>query len=137
MPAWMCEGNPRRKFGDDLLAYFQCIALVKSYPMGYNYGMNTLNSTPEFNAWLSSLRDKVAKARIIQRLDSAALGNFGDCEPVGEGISEMRIHYGPGYRVYYSRIGDVVYLLIIGGNKSTQKRDIKKAKQLFSALGKE
>lgn len=99
--------------------------------------MNTLNSTPEFNAWLSSLTDKVAKARIIQRLDSAALGNFGDCEPVGEGISEMRIHYGQGYRVYYSRIGSVVYLLIIGGNKSTQKRDIKKAKQLFSRLGKE
>lgn len=99
--------------------------------------MNTLNSTPEFESWLSGMTDKIGKARIIQRLDSASLGNFGDCESVGDGVSEMRIHYGPGYRVYFSRIGGVVYLLLIGGDKSTQKRDIKKAKQILASLGEE
>lgn len=99
--------------------------------------MNTLNSTPEFESWLSGMTDKIGKARIIQRLDSASLGNFGDCESVGNGVSEMRIHYGPGYRVYFSRIGGVVYLLLIGGDKSTQKRDIKKAKQILASLGEE
>lgn len=99
--------------------------------------MNTLNSTPEFESWLTGMTDKIGKARIIQRLDSASLGNFGDCESVGDGVSEMRIHYGPGYRVYFSRIGGVVYLLLIGGDKSTQKRDIKKAKQILASLGEE
>lgn len=101
------------------------------------YPMNTLNSTPEFESWLIGMTDKIGKARIIQRLDSASLGNFGDCESVGDGVSEMRIHYGPGYRVYFSRIGGVVYLLLIGGDKSTQKRDIKKAKQILASLGEE
>lgn len=99
--------------------------------------MNTLNSTPEFESWLTGMTDKIGKARIIQRLDSASLGNFGDCESVGDGVSEMRIHYGPGYRVYFSRIGGVLYLLLIGGDKSTQKRDIKKAKQILASLGEE
>lgn len=74
------------------------------------------------------------KARIIARLDSAAMGNFGDCEPVGEGVSEMRIHTGSGYRVYFTRRGRVVYVLLLGGDKSTQKRDIKRAIQLARAL---
>lgn len=76
------------------------------------------------------MRDPIGKARIVSRVRSAEAGNFGDCEPVGEGVSEMRIHHGPGYRVYYSRKGDVVYLLLCGGNKSTQKSDIKLAKAL-------
>lgn len=58
------------------------------------------------------------------------MGNFGDCVNVGNGVSEMRIHYGPGYRVYFKRIGEVVYLLLIGGDKSTQKRDIERAKEI-------
>lgn len=73
-------------------------------------------------------------ARILSRLDSAALGNFGDCEPVGEGVSEMRIHFGPGYRVYYKRRGTEVYLLLLGGDKSTQKRDIKLALEMARQL---
>ena len=77
------------------------------------------------------LCQEAGKARIISRIRSAEAGNFGDCEPVGEGVSEMRVHYGPGYRVYYSRKGDVVYLLLCGGNKSTQKSDIKQAKALL------
>jgi putative addiction module killer protein len=67
-------------------------------------------------------------------LDAAALGNFGDCVPVGTGVSEMRIHTGPGYRVYYTRYGAVVYLLLLGGDKSTQKRDIKRAIEMARKL---
>lgn len=75
-----------------------------------------------------------SKARILARLESAALGNFGDCEPVGEGVSEMRIHSGPGYRVYYARRDLVVYVLLVGGDKSTQKRDIRRAIQMARKL---
>lgn len=95
--------------------------------------MNSFQRTPEFDAWLKTLRDPVGKARIIARIRSAEAGNFGDCEPVGEGVSEMRVHCGPGYRVYYGRMGNVVYLLLCGGDKSTQKRDIKQAKALLKS----
>ncbi len=71
---------------------------------------------------------------MLARLRSASLGNFGDCEPVGEGVVEMRIHAGPGYRVYYGRRGRTVYLLLCGGDKSSQKRDIRQAKELFKQL---
>jgi len=67
-------------------------------------------------------------------LDAAALGNFGDCAPVGAGVSEMRIHTGPGYRVYYTRRDSVLYLLLLGGDKSTQKRDIKRAIRMAKEL---
>lgn len=96
--------------------------------------MNTFLRTPAFDAWLKALRDPIGKARIVARVRSAEQGNFGDCEPVGDGISEMRIHAGPGYRVYYCRRGDVVYLLLCGGNKSTQQRDIREAKALLQSL---
>jgi len=96
--------------------------------------MNTLIRTAEFAAWLEKLRDLKGKARILSRLDGAALGNFGDCEPVGEGVSEMRIHFGPGYRVYYTRRGTQVYLLLVGGDKATQKRDIKTAREMARNL---
>ncbi len=90
--------------------------------------------TEAFADWLSRLADKKGKARILSRLDSAALGNFGDCEPVGEGVSEMRVHFGPGYRVYYTRWEEVVYLLLVGADKSTQARDIAHAKQMTAEL---
>jgi putative addiction module killer protein len=87
---------------------------------------------------LVGLKDHVGKAQIALRLDRAAKGNFfGDCELVGEGVSEMRIHYGPGYRVYFTRRDSVVYLLLLGGDKSTQKRDIKHAIEMASTLSKE
>lgn len=89
--------------------------------------VNSLVATPEFERWLENLRDGKGKARILSRLDAAALGNFGDCVAVDAGVSEMRIHLGPGYRVYFARRGTFVYVLLIGGNKSTQKRDIKRA----------
>jgi putative addiction module killer protein len=99
--------------------------------------MNTFLRTDEFDAWLVGLKDKIGKARILQRLDAAHNSNFGDCAPVGEGVSEMRIHVGPGYRVYYTRRGEVVYLLLLGGDKSTQARDIKRAKALAKTIVQE
>lgn len=99
--------------------------------------MNTFERTEEFDDWLTGLKDKVGRARIVLRIRSAEHGNFGDCEPVGEGVFEMRVHCGPGYRAYYTRRAKVVYLLLLGGNKSTQKRDIKRAIEMARALDKE
>lgn len=99
--------------------------------------MNIFLRSKEFDTWLSALKDKLGRARIIHRIRSAEHGNFGDCEPVGEGVSEMRIHFGPGYRVYYTRRGEVIYLLLLGGDKSSQKRDIKYAIEMARALNKE
>jgi putative addiction module killer protein len=99
--------------------------------------MNSFLRTGEFDSWLTGLKDNIGKARVVHRLRAAELGNFGDCEPVGDGISEMRIHFGPGYRVYFTRRGDVIYWLLLGGDKTTQKRDIKRAKQLLKTLDKE
>lgn len=93
--------------------------------------------TGEFDAWLSGLKDKIGRARIAHRIRSAEHGNFGDCEAVGGGVSEMRVHVGPGYRVYFTRKGDTVYLLLLGGDKSSQQRDIKRAIALAKALNKE
>jgi putative addiction module killer protein len=101
------------------------------------HGMNIFLKSYEFDAWLSNLKDQVGKALIAKRIESAQAGNFGDCEPVGDGVSEMRIHFGPGYRAYFTRRGEVVYLLLLGGDKSTQKRDIKRAKDMARALPKE
>ena len=99
--------------------------------------MNIFERSDAFDAWLSGLKDKVGRARIILRIRSAEHGNFGDCEPVGEGVSEMRIHVGPGYRAYFTRRAKVVYLLLLGGDKSSQKRDIKRAIAMARALDKE
>lgn len=88
-----------------------------------------------FADWLDSLKDIIGKARIISRLRTAEHGNFGDCEPVGAAVYEMRVHYGPGYRMYFTRRGEVVYLLLIGGDKSSQKRDIKRAIQMAQNIG--
>ncbi|MGB9130294.1 MAG: type II toxin-antitoxin system RelE/ParE family toxin [Thiobacillus sp.] len=99
--------------------------------------MYTFLRSEEFDTWLSALKDKLGRARIIHRIRSAEHGNFGDCEAVGEGVSEMRIHFGPGYRVYYTRRGEVIYLLLLGGDKRSQKRDIKHAIEMARALNKE
>ena len=78
--------------------------------------------------WLASLRDARARARVIMQVDRMELGLFGDSEPVGDGLSEVKIHYGPGYRVYYGKEGPDAYVLLCGGDKSTQSKDIKRAK---------
>lgn len=96
--------------------------------------MNTLLRSDRFNTWLVNLRDGKAKARIIVRIERAEKGNFGDCQPVGEGVSEMRIDVGAGYRVYFVRRGLVVYFLLCGGDKSSQQRDIEQAKQMAQQL---
>lgn len=99
--------------------------------------MNSFQRSDEFDAWLTALKDKLGRARIVHRIRSAEFGNFGDCEPVGEGVSEMRIHFGLGYRVYFTRRGEVVYLLLLGGDKSSQKRDIKRAIEMARTIDKE
>jgi putative addiction module killer protein len=92
--------------------------------------MVEVRQTSRFTTWLAGLRDQRARARILKRLDRAKDGNFGDVAPVGEGVSEMRIFYGPGYRVYFVQQGDTVIVLLCGGDKSTQDDDITTAKQL-------
>ena len=99
--------------------------------------MYTFIRTEEFDTWLSALRDNSGRARIVQSIRSAEAGNFGDCEPVGEGVSEMRVHTGPGYRVYFTRRATVLYLLLLGGDKSTQQRDIKTALKMARDLKQE
>jgi len=96
--------------------------------------MNGFIRTVEFDAWLKDLRDPIGKARILARVRSGRIRDNGDCAPVGEGVFEMRIHFGPGYRMYYGRTGERVYLLLCAGNKSTQRRDIKQAIALFKKL---
>jgi len=83
-----------------------------------------------FRKWVKKLKDERAKALVASRLTRLASGNAGDVAPVGDGISELRIHYGPGYRIYFFRSGDVIIVLLCGGDKSTQEKDIKLAKQI-------
>ena len=95
---------------------------------------NTFRSTKEFDNWLNKLTYRVAKARVFYRIDAASLGNFGECASVGEGVSEMKIHVGPGYRIYYKRIDTLIYMLLAGGDKSSQKQDIRHAIELARGL---
>lgn len=92
--------------------------------------MLTILKSQVFDHWVAMLRDRRARARIILRIDRLALGNPGDVEPVGSGISEMRINYGPGYRVYYQQHGATIARLLCGGIKKTQAADIKRAKEI-------
>ena len=84
-----------------------------------------------FEQWYDSLRDKVTKVRVRRRLDRIELGNFGDTESVGEGVYELRLHFGSGYRIYFGRIGNTVIVLVGGGDKNTQNKDIAKAKAIW------
>lgn len=99
--------------------------------------MYQLQSTDVFDDWLRALQDRKGRARILARLESVQLGNLGDVKVVGAGVREMRIHFGPGYRLYFAQKGKVVLLLLCGGDKSTQTRDIAKAQRLFMELGQE
>jgi len=96
--------------------------------------MRSIYSTEVFDAWFEALRDKQAARRIQARIDRVEEGNFGDCQPVGEGVSEMRIHYGPGYRVYLAQRGADIVILLAGGDKATQNKDIKTALGLAKQL---
>jgi putative addiction module killer protein len=93
--------------------------------------------TGVFRKWRDSLRDSKAKAAIARRIDRLALGNAGDAKAVGEGVSELRIDHGPGYRLYFMRSGEMVIVLLCGGDKSTQARDIAKAKEIAESFKEE
>ena len=99
--------------------------------------MFQIQQTDVFANWLSGLRDAKGKARIVARVESARLGNLGDSKNLGGGIREMRIHIGPGYRLYFAQTGKIVLLLLCGGDKSTQKRDIERARNLRKELVQE
>jgi len=96
--------------------------------------MIEIRQTAIFAAWLTALRDERAKARIAERLHRFGAGNPGDIKSVGDGVTEMRIDYGPGYRVYYTRRGSVVVILLCGGDKRGQQQDIRRAKALAAEI---
>lgn len=97
--------------------------------------MIEVRQTEVFSNWIRKLRDETARSRIQIRIRRLSLGNFGDIKPIGDGLSELRIDYGPGYRVYLYRHGDVLVLFLAGGTKKTQPADIAKAKQLKKEWG--
>ncbi|HIJ97204.1 MAG TPA: type II toxin-antitoxin system RelE/ParE family toxin [Desulfuromonadales bacterium] len=92
--------------------------------------MITIKTLPEFDAWLDSLKDRVTHIRLRRRIEKAQNGNLGDIKPVGDGVFEMREFFGPGWRMYYIQRGNVLIVMIGGGDKSTQATDIKKAIEL-------
>jgi putative addiction module killer protein len=96
--------------------------------------MFEVQKTDEFDEWLSGLADQRAQAKIASRIERLGLGNAGDVKPVGEGVSEMRVLYGPGYRVYFKQTDKSIVLLLCGGDKSTQEKDIKRAKEIAAEL---
>ncbi len=96
--------------------------------------MLEIRETGEFAQWFRRLRDSEARARILVRIRRLALGNPGDVKPVGGGISELRIDYGPGYRVYFVQRGSVLVILLYGGDKSSQDQDVKRAKEIEAGL---
>lgn len=101
------------------------------YPTGYTDCMTFIvQQTDEFHAWHKGIRDIKARIAIARRLERVSAGNLGDVKSVGDGVSEMRIPVGAGYRAYFTMRGNVVVVLLCGGNKKTQQRDIKRAAQL-------
>lgn len=96
--------------------------------------MLNIRTTEVFDDWFSALRDRRAKHRIQARIDRLQRGNPGDVKPVGSGVSELRIDYGPGYRVYYRQCGPILVILLCGGSKSTQQKDIERACALATYL---
>lgn len=103
-------------------------------PVAYNSYVIEVRETVAFSEWLAALRDRRAAARVVVRLARYAAGNSGDVRPVGEGVSELRIDYGPGYRVYVKQVGEVLVFVLGGGDKRTQTADIARAKTLAKEL---
>jgi putative addiction module killer protein len=96
--------------------------------------MIEVRQTEIYSEWFSRLRDRAAKARIDIRVRRLSLGNPGDVKPVGSGISELRIDYGPGYRIYFTQRGPAIVILLAGGDKSTQEKDIRAAQELADKI---
>jgi putative addiction module killer protein len=104
------------------------------YPGGYVFGVVIIRKTAEFAQWIDGLRDIDARARVLVRIERLSVGLVGDVKAVGSGVSELRIQYGPGYRVYFKRTGREIIVLLAGGDKGSQARDIKLATKLASSL---
>lgn len=102
--------------------------------MRYTLVVNEIRQTDEYARWFAKLRDRQARARVLVRVRRLSLGNVGDAKPVGEGVSELRIDYGPGYRVYFTQQAETIVVLLAGGDKRTQRHDIEKAKELARNL---
>ena len=96
----------------------------------YTLQMLTIQKSGTFNKWLDALKDTVGRARILDRIDRVRDGNFGDTKPVGDGVFELRFSFSPGYRVYFIRQSDTVVVLLCGGDKSSQDKDLKRAKRI-------
>jgi putative addiction module killer protein len=96
--------------------------------------MLEIRQTAAYSEWFESLRDRAAKARIDIRIRRLSLGNFGDVKPIGEGVSELRVHFEPGHRLYFTQHGKEIVILLVGGDKSSQDHDIKLAKMLANQL---
>jgi putative addiction module killer protein len=105
-----------------------------SLTFDYINSMFEIKRTPEFTGWLDGLKDKLTHARLVRRLEKAAKGNLGDVEPVGEGVNEMREHFGTGWRMYYTQRGRTLIVMLGGGDKSTQNADIKQARKLAATM---
>ncbi len=104
------------------------------YSIEYNCLVITIKLTDEFSGWLAEIKDGMTRLRLRKRLRKATLGNLGDVKPVGEGVMEMREFFGPGWRMYYVQRGEVLIVMLGGGDKSTQDTDIAAAKRLAAAL---
>ncbi len=97
--------------------------------------MYIIEKTDEFDKWLRKLKDLIAKSKIIFRIQKIETeGHFGDCEPIGNGIRELKINYAKGYRFYFKELDGKIIVLLVGGDKSTQQRDIKKAKEILKRI---
>ena len=104
------------------------------YRVGYNRAVIEVRQTDAYESWFRRLRDRKAKSRILIRINRMSAGNPGDVRPVGGGVSELRIDYGPGYRVYFLVLDRELAVLLLGGDKSTQRQDIERARNLAQEL---
>jgi putative addiction module killer protein len=111
------------------------IFLILLYPIRYIYNMNIIKKTEKFEKWFKKLHNISAKGKILSRLKRAELGNLGDVKTICAGLFEMRIDCGPGYRIYFTKKEEVIILLLVGGDKSTQDKNIKQAQHVLSELG--
>ena len=114
-----------------IYCYFRVVFM---YSVRYTFAMNEIYESDVFSQWLSNLKDPVGIADILRRIKRARSGNFGDHKAVGDNVSEMRLFTGPGYRLYFTVVGGQVYWLLVGGDKSTQENDIKKAKEMAAEM---
>ena len=108
--------------------------LRPKYPVAYTMVMVEIRQTEVYARWFRRLRDRQARVRIDSRIRRLSLGNAGDVRPVGEGVSEIRIDYEPGYRVYFVQRGEVLVVLLAGGDKDSQERDVRRALELARGL---